>query len=89
MAEQQPQPPPEALGPGTERADGAVLYGGDGAPGARAFVVSARPAWERDRDMALAARHARCPRCAGISDAVADAISAALRAAAHDGRVPL
>jgi hypothetical protein len=89
MAEQQLQPPPEALGPGTERADGAVLYGDDAAPGARAVVVPARPAAERDRDMAEARRRARCPRCADIPDGLATALSAAIRAAAHDGRVPL
>jgi hypothetical protein len=71
------QPPPEALGPGSERGDGAVIYGAD--PGVRAYVEPPRPAWEREADRARAA--GGCPRCSEVPAEVLGAITAALRAA--------
>jgi hypothetical protein len=71
------QPPPEALGPGTERGDGAVIYGVDS--GVRAYVEPPRPAWERDADMARAREG--CSRCNEVPAEVLGAITAALRAA--------
>jgi hypothetical protein len=71
------EPPPEALGPGTETAAGGVAYGAN--DGLTAIVPPARPAWERDADMARA--RDGCPRCAEVPPEVLGAIVAALRAA--------
>jgi hypothetical protein len=73
---------PESLGAGTETAAGGVAYGVD--PGLRAIVPPARPAWERDADMARA--RDGCPRCSEVPAEVITALVAALRAA--KGRQP-
>jgi hypothetical protein len=71
------QPPPEARGPGQERADGFVEYGVEARP--TVVIPPSRPAWERDADMARAA--GGCPRCAEVPAEVLGAITAAIRAA--------
>jgi hypothetical protein len=70
-------PPPEALGPGSEQADGSILYGLVERP--TVYVEPARPAWEREADAARA--EAGCTRCAEVPAEVLGAITAALRAA--------
>ena len=76
------QPPPEAMGPGQDQPDGSVIYGGQ--PGFTAVIPPARPAWERDRDMARA--RDGCPRCAELPADLVATLTAALRAAKAGGR---
>jgi hypothetical protein len=77
------EPPPEAQGPGVELPSGGVAYGGTD----RATVVipPARPAWERDADMARARERARCSRCMDLPDDLVLALARALREA-KEGR---
>jgi hypothetical protein len=77
---------PEAAGPGVDAADGSVAFG-TSAPGAQAVISPARPAGERDRDMAVRARNARRDRCRDIPDDIALAVVRAIRAA-REGRPP-
>jgi hypothetical protein len=77
---------PESLGPGTEVASGGVTYGGTDRP--TVAISPARPAWERDADMAAARDRARCDRCGEIPDALVLALRQAL-ADAKAARPPL
>jgi len=78
--------PPEARGPGVELGDGGIAYGDLTRP--QVFHQPARPAWERDADMAAARGRARCDRCMDIPDDLVTALARALRAA-KEGRLPL
>jgi hypothetical protein len=68
---------PESRGPGVETTAGGVAYGDTSAP--TAVVPLARPAWERDADMARA--RTGCSRCSEIPPELITAITAALRSA--------
>jgi hypothetical protein len=62
---------PEALGPGTDTPSGEVLYGDQGAPGAKAvFDVPLPPLGEPT---------GRCPRCVHLPDDLVASLTAALR----------
>jgi hypothetical protein len=74
---------PESLGAGVETPSGAVVYGVPSQP--QVAIVPSRPAAERDADMARARE--RCPRCTELPDEVVQAVVAALRAAAREGRL--
>ena len=77
------RPPPEAAGPGTDAPDGSVTYGVDARP--NVVVPPARPAWERDADMAAAREHPRCDRCSELPDDLVLALRRALREAKAGG----
>jgi hypothetical protein len=76
---------PESRGPGADAPDGSVTYGSTGRP--TVAISPARPAAERDADMAAARDRARCDRCGEIPDAVVLALRQAL-AEAKAGRPP-
>jgi hypothetical protein len=71
------QPPPEALGPGSDQPDGSVIYGVDS--GVRAYVEPPRPEWERERDRATFV--SGCARCSEVPAPLLAELVTALRAA--------